>query len=313
MVRRLGQHHRPWSHRVITAGTLALLLWGDQARASPWSLPQGGIYAYVGTFWTRSHHFFDADAERTEFLNDGTSRVYGLSLEGAYGISDRLMISGALPLLRYRLADDLVTDAGSSFGDTRISLRHRVFEGPFAAALEGGIKFPTAAAKDPTRAQVGEGQYDFEIIGSVGKWFAHRRLAASVDVGYRWRRRNDDTGFRPGDERIFRWELSFDLTPGVSIGALIDAFDGDDGDARVFGMVVPSQTRRRTTRVNPSVTYHLAGSWELSGSASVPLAGRRAYGGKQFVIGVSYNQGLDRLSGLGGFSSPRGTACCSIQ
>ena len=310
---RMSLYRRPWSLRLITSGALALLLWGDHAQASPWSLPQGGIYAYAGTFWTQSHHFFDADAQRTEFLNDGTSRVYGLSLEGAYGISDRLMISGALPLLRYRLADDLVTDAGSSFGDTRISLRYRAFEGPFAAALEGGIKLPTATAKDPSRAQVGEGQYDFEIIGSVGKWFPHRRLTASVDVGYRWRRRNDDTGFRPGDERIFRSELSYDLTPEISVGALVDAFDGSDGDARLFGMVIPSQTRRRTTRVNPSVTYHLSGPWDLSGSASVPLAGRRSYGGKQFVFGISYNQGLERLSGLGGFSSPRGTSCCSIQ
>ena len=103
------------------------------------------------------------------------------------------------------------------------------------------------------------------------------------------------------------------MTPEVSISALVEAFDGSDGDARLFGLVIPLKTRRRTTSANPSVTYHVSGQWDLSGSASVPIAGRRSYGGKQFVIGISYNQGLERLSGLGGFSSPRGTSCCSIQ
>ncbi len=70
-----------------------------RSAASPWTLGRGDLYGVVGLFRTRSHHFFDSDSNRRTFLNDGTSRVRGFSVEGSFGITNRLMVSGGLPIV----------------------------------------------------------------------------------------------------------------------------------------------------------------------------------------------------------------------
>lgn len=284
-------------------------------QSAPWTLPQGGIYLYAGGFHTQSQSFFNSTSERTEFLNDGTSRVSGLSFEGSYGITHWLMVSGSLPILWYRLEDNVILDEGRSLGDTRVSARFRVpFQGPIVAAVETGIKVPTATAKDPTRARVGEGQYDFELMGSIGKRLPSLNLRASLDAGYRWRRRNNGTGVKPGNEVIYRLELSYDLSRRVTLNAFVNGFNGEEGDARLFGRTVPTLAEQELTSIAPNLTYRLNRNFEVVLSANIPLAGKRSYAGQQFVIGMAFNRSQwDKVRGLGGFSSPSGGGCCSIQ
>lgn len=283
--------------------------------ASPWTLPQGGLYAYGGFFWTQSQHFFNTDAERTEFLNNGTSQVHGLVLEGAYGVTRRLMFSGSLPVLWYELRDIYIRDAGRSLGDVRVAARLRVMDKPFATAVEAGVKFPTAEIKNPSRAQVGEGQYDLELVGSMGKQVPFTGLRISLDAGYRWRRRNPDTGFKPGDEFIYRVEMGYELTRRFVVNTLVDGFEGGGWNTRAFGLSVPAaRTARQLVVLVPGLTYHLNWEVELHLSATLPLAGRQSYAGNLLLLGISYNRSrLYKVAGPGGIPSPRGSGCCRVQ
>jgi len=304
--------------RILFASLALVLLYGlgpSPAHASPWTLSQGGLYTYGGFFWTRSQRFFNTEAERTEFLNNGTSQVYGLVLEGAYGVTRRLMLSGSLPVLWYELQDIYLRDTGRSLGDARVAARFHAMDRPFATAVEAGVKFPTAETKDPSRAQVGEGQYDFELVGSMGKQVPFTGLRISLDAGYRWRRRNPDTRFKPGDEFIYRVEMGYELTRRFAVNTLVDGFDGGGGNARAFGLSVPAaRTARRLTVLAPALTYRFNREVELHLSASLPLAGRQSYAGSLLVLGISYNQSrLYKVAGPGGIPSPRGSGCCRIQ
>ena len=297
---------------------LAVTLCSLQPRAihaAPWTLPQGASYANVVSFWTSSEHFYNATSERTLFLNNGTSRVFGFSVEGSHGLTSWLMLSGNLPVLWYKLQDDVILDEGRSLGDLRASTRIRTpFHRPVVAAIEAGIKFPTASTKDPARAQVGEGQYDFELLGSVGKRLPLLGVRVSVDAGYRWRRRNADTGFKPSNEVLYRMELGYDASRRLSFNTLVDGFKGGDGDARVFGLTSSTLTARNLVVLAPNITYRLNRNFELMMASNVPLAGKRSYAGKQFVLGLAYNRAdLNQVFGLGGFSNPRGGSCCTIQ
>lgn len=137
-----GMRWRLLAASMVTFGLLCPV----PANAAPWTLGKGDVTAYVGALWTRSQDFYDADGDRQQYLRDGTSRVYGVNLQGAYGVTDRLMVQAGLPYLWFELADDAVRDAGRSPGDLRVDVRWQPLRvNEFAAAVQAGVKLPTAA------------------------------------------------------------------------------------------------------------------------------------------------------------------------
>ena len=73
------------------------------AGSEPWTLPKGGIYATASLLGTRSRSFFDDSTDRVRFLNNGLSRIAGVTLDGSYGVTDALTVSATVPVLLYRL------------------------------------------------------------------------------------------------------------------------------------------------------------------------------------------------------------------
>ncbi len=91
--------------------------------AEPWTLPRGGVFATASLLGTRSRSLFNNSADRVAFLNNGLSRVGGMTLDGAYGVLDALTVSASVPVLLYSLKDDFVQEEGLSLGDIRGSAR----------------------------------------------------------------------------------------------------------------------------------------------------------------------------------------------
>lgn len=77
---------------------VALLMGISKAEAAPWTFPKGGVYAGASLLGTRSRSLFNDSAKRVRFLNNGLSRVTGVSLDGAYGVTDALTVSATIPL-----------------------------------------------------------------------------------------------------------------------------------------------------------------------------------------------------------------------
>jgi len=295
---------------------MAVLLIGvSVAEAAPWMFPKGGVYAGASLLGTRSRSLFNDSTDRVRFLNNGLSRVVGVSLDGAYGVTDALTVSATVPVLFYRLRDDLVQEEGASLGDVRVSTRYRLINRTLASSVEAALKFPTATEADPARIQVGEGQYDLDLVWSLGGRWGHLPGYASLDLGYRVRRRNGETGFKPGDEVIFRAETGYRLSDRLSAGLALDGFWGRTGNASVFNLNFrTSRSARRLVGIVPAVIYRLTDRIGLDFRASYPVAGRNSYAGSLFTVGLSFSSS-EAVASKGGawVPTPRGGSCCRVQ
>lgn len=295
---------------------LAVCLAGvSGAGASPWTLPQGEFYGRVSMLGTRSRWQFNDMSDRAKFLLNGTSRVMGGALDGAYGVRENLMVSAGLPVLFYHLRDDAALEKGRSLGDVRLAVRYRLLSNRLAMAVETGVKFPTATRVDPARIQVGEGQYDFDGVLSAGFAWPSSPLYSSIDLGYRYRWRSGKTDFRPGNEFLCRFETGYRVAGRLSARLAVDGFISGEGNTRIFGVEIPGRfSRRSLLTATPGITLALMERVGLDLSTNFPLAGRNSYAGSHFFAGISYNSAGGRtLLNQTNIPSPQAGACCRIQ
>lgn len=89
----------------------ALVAWSVIAStvcADPWILPRHGFSLSVTGLGTSGRRFFNDEADRTRFLNDGRSRVAGVDVSGSIGLLEGFTAGVQIPVLFYRLKDDFV-------------------------------------------------------------------------------------------------------------------------------------------------------------------------------------------------------------
>lgn len=186
-------------------------------------------------------------------------------------------------------------------------------QGRLSTALEGVVKFPTATQTDPSRVQVGEGQFDYEVIGSAGSYVD--RWSGYVDAGYRFRRWNGDDGFKPDDEIVFRSSTRYAPADRVSIGLLLDGFWGGSGKSRTFGLLLTRlNSARRLIVLVPSLDYSITDRLGVSTAVTFPIHGRNNYAGSLVSVSLTYNNSGLTASGAGPrVPTPRGGGCCTIQ
>lgn len=293
----------------------ALLVGGSVAWASPWTLPGGEFYGRMTLLWTRSHWQFNNASGRVRFLKNGVSEVAGASLDGACGLRENLMVFVGVPVLFYRLRDDESRQGGKSLGDIRFSTRYRLVLRRVAAAVEAAVKFPTATQVDPTRIQMGEGQYDFEGVAAAGFVWPSVPVYSSADVGYRLRLRSGKTDYKPGDEFFYRLDNGYQAGGRLSLRLSVDGFVGGQGHTKIFGVDVPARfSKRYLLRVIPGLTFALKERVGLDLSGNLPLLGRNNYAGSQVFVAVSYNSAGARASlGQSNIPIPQTSACCRVQ
>jgi hypothetical protein len=181
--------------------------------------------------------------------------------------------------------------------------------------VEAALKFPTATEADPARIQVGEGQYDVDLVWSLGGGWGRLPGYTSLDLGYRVRRRNGETGFKPGDEVLFRAEAGYRLSDRVSAGLTLDGFWGRTGNTKAFNLnLQTSRSARRLVSLVPGVTYRLTDRIGLDLRASYPVAGRNYYAGSLVTVGLSFSSS-EAVASKGGawVPTPRGGSCCRVQ
>ncbi|WP_238314656.1 hypothetical protein, partial [Methylobacterium crusticola] len=76
------------------------------------------------------------------------------------------------------------TDTGLS--DIRALAKFRLLSKPLVLAFKAGLKVPTGEFKNEDGLiPVGEGQWDFDFVGQVGRSFWPLPLYGNIDLGYR--------------------------------------------------------------------------------------------------------------------------------
>ena len=293
----------PFAQRIFALLLLGCLL-GGPARvfAGAWTLPQGRFWGKVTFFQQETDEWYLASPEFSggELYPAGTRRPYrfngeyqsrAIFIEGYYGVTDRFDLGVQIPYFDQTFGDDTRVDPPSDagFSDVRVFAKWRVLEKPALFTLKTGVKIPTGEFRNEDGLiPVGEGQWDFDFIGQVGRSFWPLPLYGNVDVGYRVRRKNEEIDRDPGDEFFLNAELGYTITRQILLIGKLEMLRSEP--AIDFGFRNRSQIKR-VTYVNPALVYHLAGDTALELGVRYTLSGRNFPAGRQLTLGVSTSFG----------------------
>jgi hypothetical protein len=237
----------------------------------------------VSVFYTRS-----STGKRFDFLGDrvrvvppagpdfrGSTRTNILSIDLAYGITDRLEAHVTIPIVNTRLssigADGKILDNvdqspnESGVGNIRFGIRYNLMSEPFHLTAKVDIKTPASAAElekafSGTTLPIDEGQMDIDLTGQISKDLIlfNRSLRIGGEAGVRLRRTqkegaldtfsNRSLPVSPANEFIYNFQATYGLYKRLSVtlsgnGIIQGDFDvpfrfirvGGDGELRTVG------------------------------------------------------------------------------
>lgn len=257
--------------------------------AQPWTIQGKALQVNSSFFAFQSTHRFDSDSDKLAFSNDGRARLYGASFNITYGITDRLNATALVPVISYDFSDNLNTVSGSGLGDIRLSVKYKLIDRKIAASLESAVKFPSPNySGSHTDVRIGEGQYDFELKTSVGFHPLGQKSFSSLDTGYRFRRKNEDSFSKPGNEFIFRFDNGYLLRNNLMLGIGAEGFAG--GRIEQFGLKF-ANTERELFSLTAHLTRGLTPNTGISLYLNKPVLGKNYNAGSFLGVGLFFFRG----------------------
>ncbi len=293
----------------ITTVVTVLTCSAQSALAGAWTLPGGMMWAKVTYFQQRTDEWYIPSPEFSGRLYEaGSRRPYrfggeyesrAVFIEGFVGVTDRLDVGIQVPYFDLQFVDNtrLQPQSDSGFSDIRVLAKWRIIQRPAILTLKAGAKLPTGEFRNEDGLiPVGDGQADYDLVLQLGRSMWPIPLYGSVDVGYRVRTENDDSGRDPGDEWIFNGELGYNMTSNVFVALKVEALRGKSGTD--FGFIRSSSLIKRVTFVSPTVSYRVAGDTAVEIAIRSTINGRNFPTGQQFTLGLSTQLDLGRLRGV---------------
>lgn len=288
-------------HWLISLAFVAFLFHPSTSQAGAWTLPKGRL-------WIKSAFFYQATSEqfcsgnlafcsrhqRAPFdpFIGGRSKSLAVFTEASYGLTGWLDLGVQIPYfnLEFRDISNPSRPRTSKFGDVRFYARYRLFTDPVVASIRLGVKSPTGGVNvDSEVVPIGEGQWDLEFYGDVGRSFTSFSGYANLSLGYRVRRRNDRFDFKPGDEASLLLEGGWTVIPRLMVkGTLHYLYSGHP---RSLGFTFMSQ-RRELLTASPVLLYKPVADLTLEALIRLPLRGQGFPAGPQFGFGLSYSMNL---------------------
>jgi len=269
------------------------------ASAGAWTLPRGELWTKVAFFRQKTDEWYLASPEFRDggVQETGTRQPYrfggryasrAVFAEAVYGVTDRLDVGAQVPFFAQQYRDDTRLDSPSEvgIGDVRVFTKYRISSRPAVVSLKLATKAPVGDFRNEDGIiPVGEGQWDFDIVGQVGRSFWPLPLYANLDLGYRVRLKNEEVDRDPGDEWFFTAEA------GVNLGSrllLVTKLEGLRGEPSTdFGVIENRSQIRRITYLSPTL---MIGLWDETAAelgVRYSLNGRNFPAGHQLVVGLS--------------------------
>ena len=255
------------------------------------TLAPGGGWAQISLYRQRSVSSFNRNGDRQDFLAQSEFLTRSIFLTASMGVVEGLDVWAQMPIHDLDVVSDGGNSASSGAGDVRFAARVSSemfgFESP--VGLRFSAKFPTSTFPvDATVLPLTEGQRDFEIALESGRALDFLPIYMVGWVGYRWRGKNERTGYLPGDERFGH------LAVGGSVGALALEIGADGlwgGAPEVDGRRLADAEARRFFQIVPTVGYGV-GPGTVEVSVQIPLAGRNLPTGAGIGVGYRTTWGL---------------------
>ena len=279
---------------------VGLILLGAAANVSAgaWTLPRGQLWGKLTYFqqhteeWYVGKGRFGAPGTRARYDFDGQYESRAVFFEGLYGVTDRLDLGLQVPYFDQSFANiafaEPRTDTGLS--DIRALAKLRLLSKPLVLALKTGVKVPTGEFKNEDGLiPVGEGQWDFDFVGQVGRSFWPLPLYGNIDLGYRVRTRNEQIDRDPGDEWFLNAEVGYQLVRQLMLVGKCEVLRSHP--AIVFGSI--EAEIKRITYLTPALLYTIGQRTMIEAAVRFSLNGRNFPAGRQFVLGVATTLGKD--------------------
>lgn len=274
------------------AGGLAVLLAllaAPDAAGAQWVNEPGEGWIEVSVFHHETDEEYRASGEAEPFFADGHMISTSTFLNGAIGVLPGLDVWYQAPVHHFQFDDAAGDRTKTGIGDIRgwlrlgpgaLGLEDPV---PVEVALRGGVKLP--GSDFPVDAEViplTEGQRDWELLVEVGRSFYPLPLYVKGWVGRRWRERNAEVRWDPGNETF-----AF-LATGGSAGAFTWelAAEGLWGDPPVKEGIFLQNGGRKMIQLMPGLGVDTGfGPVELEVGAQLPLDGRNLPAGPSLRAG----------------------------
>ena len=278
---------------------LALLGAATDVGAGAWTLQQGQFWGKLTYFqqhteeWYVGKGRFGTPGTRAGYDFDGQYESRAVFFEGLYGVTDRLDLGLQVPYFDQSFANTVFaeprTDTGLS--DIRALAKFRLLAKPLVLALKAGVKVPTGEFKNEDGLiPVGEGQWDFDFVGQVGRSFWPLPLYGNIDLGYRVRTHNEQIDRDPGDEWFLNAEVGYQLVRQFMLVGKCEVLRSSP--AIVFGSI--EAEIKRITYLTPTLLYAVGHRTMIEAAVRFSLNGRNFPAGRQFVLGLATTLGKDR-------------------
>lgn len=265
----------------LTASALAAV----PASANPFTLPKGQTEVSFATFLWQIDSYFNGDGEDSALPTDveQTDVIVGLD----HGLTDRLTLRISVPWSRsergFALDDPFAVNDGVSDAQLGLAWRLNDPRKRTGVALIAGLKWAGDYEVDVVNSP-GDGNFDAELLFSVGRQF--HRTALSIDVGYRFRSGN------PEDEWVARVEGSLLLSRRVMFLTVLDWVDSRGGLAITSssGLFFPfSRTEEDVFRLTVGGLFSVTERVGLFTSWASTLDGKSTARGSQWGLGTAFS------------------------
>ena len=293
-----------------------LVGWPAAIHAGAWTLPQGKFWGKITMFQQETDeeyvgiprpYFAEGEfrqhkaGTRLPYRENGKYDSKAVFIEGVYGVTDRLDLGLQVPYFDQVFTDDKYEIIGadppsdSGFSDMRVFAKWRVIQKPVLFSLKTVAKMPTGEFLNVDGLiPVGEGQWDFDFVGQLGRSFWPLPLYGNIDLGYRVRMKNKEIDRDPGDEWLLNAELGYNITRWSLLVGKLEAIRSKKGIAQG---IKSRSLIKRITYFSPVLMFSLSDYAVLELGVRFSLNGRNFSAGHQVTLGASTN--VDILDLLG--------------
>lgn len=304
-------HRKLKPHLTLVLGiALSAALLPRAADAGAWTLGKGNVWSKI-TFMTQStDQHYDGEGNAVDIPRDARYQSRQVYLDLFYGVRDGVDVGLQLPFVSHKFVDrDEGNDVGtpppaleteSGLGDLRGYAKVKLLDqSQFVGTLKLGFKTPIGEYRPvPEALSVTDGQWDFEVVGQIGRSFYPAPAYANLDLGYRMRGEYSDTddaepdrSYTPGAELVFNAEAGYSPLDRLVVALKFEGLSGAEYDA-LSNPGEPETLSQSVTNLVPTVLVDLTPDLGLEAAMRMTTSGNRYFAGPTWTLGLSYTGSL---------------------
>ena len=299
-------HRRLTPHLILFLVFCLAALQPRAADAGAWTLGKGNLWSKVTFLSQTTDEHYDGEGSAVAMPLDARYQTRQVFFDLFYGVRDGIDLGLQVPLVSNKFVDkdegnDVATpppalETESGLSDLRGYAKFKLLDqSQLVGTLKLGFKTPIGEYRPvPEALSVTDGQWDFEVVGQIGRSFWPTPVYANVDLGYRMRGEYKDTdgvepdrSYTPGPELVFNAEAGYSPMDRLLVALKFEGLSGAEYDA-LSNPGEPETLSQSVTYLAPTVLVDLNPDLSVEASARMTASGNRYFVGPTWTVGLSY-------------------------